>query len=153
MFAILVQNLSYFLRGLKEKVLNVIITFIIVLRVLSASKGDEMELHEEMIKKFISLGYIAVIGYNSVGDEIYQFTEKFYEEHPDIVDYIKTKESDVISSLWFKNFIEIKMDDEGNSYIYLTDKSIEWYDTTELNHEEKSMMYLIYSTVSYSDKE
>ena len=112
-----------------------------------------MELHEEMIKKFISLGYIAVIGYNSVGDEIYKFTEKFYEEHPDLVEYIKTKESDVISSLWFKNFIEIKMDDESNSYIYLTDKSIEWYDTTELNHEEKSMMYLIYSTVSYSDKE
>ena len=112
-----------------------------------------MELHEEMIKKFISLGYIKVVGYNSVGDEIYQFTDKFYDEHPDVIEYIKTKESDVISSLWFKNFIEIKMDDEGNSYIYLTDKSIEWYDTTELNHEEKSMMYLIYSTVSYSDKE
>ena len=106
-----------------------------------------------MIKKFISLGYIAVVGYNSVGDEIYQFTDKFYEEHPDVVEYIKTKESDVISSLWFKNFIEIKMDSEGYSYIYLTDKSMEWYDTTELNHEEKSMMYLIYSTVSYSDKE
>jgi len=153
MFVTLVQNLSFFLRGLKEKVLNAIITFIIVLRVLSASKGDEMELHEEMIKKFISLGYLTVVGYNSVGDEVYQFTEKFYEEHPDIVEYIKTKESDVISSLWFKEFIDIRMGDDGTSYIYLTDKSIEWYDTKELDNEEKSMMYLIYSTVPYSNKE
>ena len=153
MFVILVHNLLSFLRGLREKVLNAIIIFITASHVLSASKGDEMELHEQMIKKFISLGYIAVVGYNSVGDEIYQFTDKFYEEHPDVVEYIKTKESDVISSLWFKGFIDIKMDEDGNSYIYLTDRSIEWYATSELDYEEKSMMYLIYSTVTYSDKE
>ena len=153
MFVTLVQNLSFFLRGLKEKVLNAIITFIIVLRVLSASKGDEMELHEEMIKKFISLGYLTVVGYNSVGDEIYKFTDKFYEEHPDIVEYIKTKESDVISSLWFKGFVDLRMGEDGTSYIYLTDKSMEWYDTRELDSEEKSMMYLIYSTKPIYEQE
>ena len=153
MFVTLVQNLSFFLRGLKEKVLSVIITFIIVLRVLSASKGDEMELHEEMIKKFISLGYLTVVGYNSVGDEIYKFTDKFYEEHPDIVEYIKTKESDVISSLWFKGFVDLRMGEDGTSYIYLTDKSMEWYDTRELDSEEKSMMYLIYSTKPIYEQE
>ena len=112
-----------------------------------------MELHEEMIKKFISLGYLTVVGYNSVGDEIYQFTDKFYEEHPDVVEYIKTKESDVISSLWFKGFVDIRMGEDGTSYIYLTDKSIEWYDTRELDSEEKSMMYLIYSTKPIYEQE
>ena len=45
------------------------------------------------------------------------------------------------------------MGEDGTSYIYLTDKSMEWYDTRELDSEEKSMMYLIYSTKPIYEQE
>ena len=41
------------------------------------------------------------------------------------------------------------MDEEGNAFLYLTDKSEVWVDSEDLTEDEKSMMYLIYSTGAY----
>ena len=105
-----------------------------------------MEMHEKVIKKMLKLGYLKIVGINPVGDEIYQFTEKFYEEQPEVIRNMKMNESDIISSLWFKGFIDIKMDEDSESFIYLTEKSDTWYDTEELTQDEKTMMYILYST-------
>jgi len=112
-----------------------------------------MELSEKVIKKMIKAGYIEIAGVNAVGDEIYRFTEKFHKEQPEFIKTLKEAESDVISSIWFKGFIDIKMDEKSNSYVYLTEKSPEWYDSDELTEDEKSMMYIIYSTSQYYEKE
>jgi len=112
-----------------------------------------MEFHEKMIKKMIKRGYIEIAGVNSVGDEIYRLTPLFYEEQPELAQFLRQTESDTISSLWFKGFLEIKMDEDSNSYIYLTDKSVDWYSSDELTSDEKSMMYILYSTGRYYDKD
>lgn len=112
-----------------------------------------MEFHEKIIKKMLKKGYIEIVGINGVGDEIYRLTPLFYEEQPELVRSLRESESDTMSSLWFKGFIDIKMDENSNSYIYLTEKSIDWYDSDELTNDEKSMMYILYSTGRYYDKE
>jgi helix-turn-helix protein len=110
-----------------------------------------MEMNDKVIRRMISQGYIEIAGVNAVGDEIYKFTQKFYDEKPEIIEYIRTTESDTMSSLWFKGFIDLKMDDESSMYIYLTEKSETWYDTEELTEDEKAMMYIIYSTGNFYD--
>lgn len=110
-----------------------------------------MEIDDERIKKMIEQGYMRVAGKNSVGDEYYQFTEKFYREQPNLVSMIKKAESDVMFSLWLKGFLEIKMDSKGYTFVYLTDKSSTWADSEELSHTEKVLMYTIYSTEGYND--
>jgi hypothetical protein len=45
------------------------------------------------------------------------------------------------------------MDNDGKSYIYLTDRSDTWPESDDLTDDEKSMMYLIYSTGAYSNEE
>ena len=110
-----------------------------------------MEMPDKVLKKMIKQGYIEVVGTNAVGDDIYKFTQKFYDEKPEIIEYIRTAESDVMSSLWFKGFIELKMDEESSMFIYLTEKSETWYDSEELTEDEKAMMYIIYSTGNFYD--
>jgi hypothetical protein len=110
-----------------------------------------MEMNDRVIKKMINQGYIEIAGVNAVGDEIYKFTQKFYDEKPEIIEYIRTTESDIMSSIWFKGFVELKMDDDGSMYIYLTEKSETWYDSEELTEDEKAMMYIIYSTGNFYD--
>ena len=41
------------------------------------------------------------------------------------------------------------MSDDGDAYIYLNDKSESWVKAEDLTEDEKSMMYLIYSTGAY----
>ena len=108
-----------------------------------------MEMPDKIIKRMIKEGYVGVVGINQVGDEIYKFTQKFYDEKPEVVDYIRTTESDTLASIWFKGFIEMKLDEDNSMYIYLTEKSETWYDSDELTEDEKAMMYIIYSTGNY----
>lgn len=105
-----------------------------------------MEFDDNTIEDMLRNNYIEQAGYNKLGEPLYRLTEKFYAENKEFVDRLKLIESDLLSSLWFKNFIEIRMNEDGTSYIYLTDKSDEWYSTNELSKEEKSMMYLLYTT-------
>jgi len=105
-----------------------------------------MEFSDAMIEKMIEKGYLIEVGENSLGEPLYRLTPKFYEEQESLVHEIKMIESDIIMSLWFKNFVEIRMNDDGKSYIYLTNRSDDWYNSDELNEDEKSMMYLIYTT-------
>jgi hypothetical protein len=109
-----------------------------------------MDMNEELIKIFLDRGYIEVVGYNPVGDPIYKVTPLFYKEQEELVEWMKQMDSDIMNSLWFKGFIDLKMDKDGNAYVYLTDKSDNWTESEELNDDEKSMMYLIYSTGAYN---
>lgn len=109
-----------------------------------------MDMNDELIEEMLARGYIEVVGYNPVGDPLYKITPRFYEEQADLVEWMKKMDSDIMSSLWFKGFLDLKMDEDGNAYIYLTDKSDFWVDSEELTEDEKSMMYLIYSTGAYN---
>ena len=108
-----------------------------------------MEMDDDLVEKMLAAGYLTIVGQNSYGEPLYSFTEKFYAEQSDLVDFMKKSESDTLASLWFKGFIDIKMDEESNPYVYLTGKSDSWYHSDELTSEEKSMMYIIYSTENY----
>lgn len=108
-----------------------------------------MDMDENLIKIFLERGYIEVVGYNPVGDPIYKMTSKFYEEQEELVDWMRKMDSDILNSLWFKGYIDLKMDEDGHAFVYLTDKSEEWIEAADLEEEEKSMMYLIYSTGAY----
>lgn len=108
-----------------------------------------MDMNEELIEIFLDRGYIEVVGYNTVGDPIYKITKKFYEEQQELVEYMRKMDSDILNSIWFKGYIDLKMDEDGNAFVYLTDKSESWVDSEDLTEEEKSMMYLIYSTGAY----
>jgi len=112
-----------------------------------------MDMNEELIQIMLDRGYIEVVGYNPVGDPIYKVTKLFYEEQQELVDWMKQMDSDIMNSIWFKGFIDLKMDENGNAYIYLTDKSEDWVSSEELTEDEKSMMYLIYSTGAYNGGE
>lgn len=108
-----------------------------------------MDMNEDLIKILLEKGYIEMVGYNPVGDPVYKITPLFYEEQAEVVEYMRTVDSDIMNSLWFKGFLDLKMDKEGDAYIYLTNKSEEWMQSDELTDDEKSMMYLIYSTGAY----
>ena len=110
-----------------------------------------MNFDDDIVEQMLDRGYIEEAGFNNLGEPLYRLTEKFYEENEELMEQIKLAESDILSSLWFKNFIDIKMNEKGQSYIYLTDKSDEWYSSDELTRDEKSMMYLLYTTGYYDD--
>jgi|688.fasta_scaffold397356_1 hypothetical protein len=105
-----------------------------------------MDFPDHIIDWMIEKNYIAYMGENALGEPVYKFTQKFYEEQQELIKNIKIIESDLMSSLWFKNFIDLKMNKEGEAVYYLTDKSSEWYSSEELTEDEKSMMYLLYTT-------
>lgn len=108
-----------------------------------------MDMDENLIKALLEKGYIEEVGTNPVGDPLYRITELFYEEQAELVEQIRQADSDIMGSLWFKGFLDMKMDEEGSAFVYLTDKSDTWVDSEELTVDEKSMMYLIYSTGFY----
>ena len=109
-----------------------------------------MDMNDDIIETMLERGYIEVVGYNSVGDPVYKVTTLFYEEQSELVEWMKKKDSDIMSSLWFKGFLDIKMDEDGSAYVYLTDKSDVWVGSKELTDDEKAMMYLIYSKGAYN---
>jgi len=108
-----------------------------------------MDMNEELIKMMLERGYIEQVGYNPVGDPLYKITELFYTEQADLVEWMRQQDSDTLSSLWFKGYIDLKMSEEGLGFVYLTDRSDSWVEAEDLTEDEKSMMYLIYSTGSY----
>lgn len=108
-----------------------------------------MDMNDELIELFLRNGYIEIVGKNEVGDDLYRFTELFYKEQAELVEFMKIQDSDVMSSLWFKGYIDLMMGDDGQAYIYLNGKSESWIQGEDLTEEEKSMMYLIYSTGYY----
>lgn len=110
-----------------------------------------MEFEDDIVDWLIKEGYVVETGTNMVGEPIYKFSEKFYAEQKELLKEIKKTESDLVNSLWFKNFIEIRMNENGEPFVYLTEKSDRWYSSNELTDEEKSMMYLIYTTGGLND--
>ena len=108
-----------------------------------------MDMNEELIRMMLDKGYIEEVGLNPVGDPLYKVTELFYKEHADVVEWMRQQDSDILSSLWFKGYVDLKMSEDGLGFIYLTNKSDEWVDAEDLTEDEKSMMYLIYSTGAY----
>lgn len=108
-----------------------------------------MDMSEDMIKMLLERGYLEIVGENPVGDPIYKITPLFYEEQAELVDWMRQQDSDILNSLWFKGYVDVKMDNGGNGFMYLTDKSEDWVNAEDLTDDEKSMMYLIYSTGSY----
>lgn len=110
-----------------------------------------MEFEDDMVDWLIQEEYIAQTGVNILGEPVYKFTDKFYTEQKELIKEIKKTESDLINSLWFKNFVEIQMNENGEPFLYLTEKSNAWYSSDELTDEEKSMMYLIYTTGGLND--
>ena len=106
-------------------------------------------MNEELIRMMLDKGYIEEVGLNPVGDPLYKVTELFYKEHADVVEWMRQQDSDILSSLWFKGYVDLKMSEDGLGFIYLTNKSDEWVDAEDLTEDEKSMMYLIYSTGAY----
>lgn len=109
-----------------------------------------MDMNEELVRMMLEKGYIEEVGVNPVGDPLYKVTELFYKEHADVIEWMRQQDSDILSSLWFKGYIDLKMAEDGLGYIYLTDKSDLWVDSEDLTEDEKSMMYLIYSTGAYN---
>lgn len=108
-----------------------------------------MDMNEELVRMMLEKGYIEEVGVNPVGDPLYKVTELFYKEHADVIEWMRQQDSDILSSLWFKGYIDLKMSEDGLGFIYLTDKSDTWVDAEDLTEDEKSMMYLIYSTGAY----
>lgn len=106
-------------------------------------------MNEDLIRMMLEKGYIEEVGVNPVGDPLYKVTELFYREHADVVEWMRQQDSDILSSLWFKGYIDLKMSEDGLGFIYLTKKSDTWIDSEDLTEDEKSMMYLIYSTGAY----
>ena len=69
-------------------------------------------MNEELIEIFLEKGYIEVVGYNPVGDPVYKITKKFYEEQKELLADMKKMDSDILNSIWFKGYIDLKMDEE-----------------------------------------
>ena len=105
-----------------------------------------MDFPDQIVDWLLKNEYVEEIGANILGEPVYKFTKKFHSEQAELIKQIRLTESDLISSLWFKNFIDVRITDEGQTLIYLTDKSDLWYSSDELSEEEKSMMYFIYTT-------
>ena len=69
-----------------------------------------MDMNEEILKMFVEYGYVEVVSYNVAGDPIYELTELFYKEQKELAQWMKEQDSDIMSSLWFKGFIDLMMD-------------------------------------------
>lgn len=110
-----------------------------------------MDFNDELIELFLEKGYIVKAGNTPAGDPLYKLTEKFYNEQEELVEWLKQQDSDLLSNLWFKGYIDLRLDTDGSGYLYLTDRSADWLTAEDLDDHEKSMMYLIYSTGNYME--
>ena len=111
-----------------------------------------MQMDDEIVDYMIKNGYLEHVGDNKYGEPLYKFSKKFYEEQKELVDLINIKRSDILMSLWFKGFIEFKIDENSSGSLFLTGKSDTWYSSDELDAEERSMMYIIYSAGLYNEE-
>lgn len=111
-----------------------------------------MHMDDDLVDYMISNGYLEHVGDNKYGEPLYRFSQKFYQEQKELVDLINIKRSDILMSLWFKEFIEFKIDEKSAGSLFLTRKSDSWYSSDELDEEEKSMMYIIYTAGLYSEE-
>jgi hypothetical protein len=109
---------------------------------------------KKIIEEMIINGYVEIIYQNSRGDDMFRFTDKFFDDHPEILEQMQMYDSDILSSLWFKDFIEIKMSEDNEMYISCTDKSHTWSESDELNDSEKAMMYdiIMYLMINNENK-
>lgn len=112
---------------------------------------EEFEKSEmiKKIKQYIESGYVEVCGYDIEGFPLYRLTDKFFELHPEIQRSLHVYDSDLINSLWFKGFIDVSLDELGEPYFSLTEKSLFWEISMELDDDEKAMMYDIICYSNY----
>lgn len=102
--------------------------------------NDEWNLEKATLKDMIQKGYVEIFGVFPDGREMRRLTEKFAEDFPDKFRFIDINDGDILSSLWFKGYIDIALDEDSEIYIGFTDKSNDWKETQELDKHEKDMM-------------
>jgi hypothetical protein len=107
---------------------------------------------DKLVEKMLNAGYLKIVGFNKYKEPLYEFTSKFFEEQGELFQYIKTAESDALASLWFKEYIDIKMDEKGAAFIYLTSKSYGWFTDEDLTDDERAVMYMVLSTGNYYEE-
>lgn len=103
---------------------------------------------EKMLSYLIEIGDIEIAGVNEDGNKILKFTDKFIKENPEIVEKMQKTDSDIMNSLWFKGFIDVSLSENGDPFISLTDKSMGFMFSNNLNIDEKKMMYDIMSYIN-----
>lgn len=106
----------------------------------------------DRINKYIENGYIEVCGKDYSGKYLYRMTDKFFNDFPNLEKTLQIYDSDLINSLWFKGFIDVALDINGEPYFSLTEKSIFWEHSEELNDDEKAMMYDIICYSNYLEE-
>lgn len=116
------------------------------------NEDDEKNMTHEQISEayynqLIARKYLLVLGYTDDGSPITMMTDKMWEDFPNAARWFSIRENDLFNSLWFKGYVEVTSDQDGNFDIKVDPNifnlDFEDLDYFELNTLHSLLNYLI----------
>lgn len=95
---------------------------------------------DRLMEDLIEEGYIYEVGIDDSGDPLYQTTEKFREDFPEMFAEQIAETNNTIYSLWMLGLVDVTVKEETNDWIVLTNEKTMNCDTSELTQEERNII-------------
>jgi hypothetical protein len=107
---------------------------------------------DEMMMALIEDGYLHPSGVDDNGDPLYQTTQKFREDFPDMFAEQIADTNRIIYDLWMLGLVDVTVKEEVNDWIVLTTDKTMNCDVDQLTPEQRNIiMQLRYKTLYSED--
>lgn len=106
----------------------------------------ENDQFEEDFEQLILDGMVEPAGLTAEGQMMYQFTDKAFNEIPNLAERATELFSETLNVLWEKGFVDMSISDE-NPTVKLTEKALSDVEKEALSYEEKITLEYIIETL------
>jgi hypothetical protein len=107
---------------------------------------------DEMMMALIEDGYLHPSGVDDNGDPLYQTTQKFRDDFPDMFAEQIADTNRIIYDLWMLGLVDVTVKEEVNDWIVLTTDKTMNCDVDQLTPEQRNIiMQLRYKTLYSQD--
>jgi len=104
------------------------------------------EQFEEDFQQLILDGMVQPAGLTAEGEMMYEFTDKAFQEIPNLAERATQLFSETVSTLWEKGFVSMNVADT-NPLITITEKALDEEAKEELPYEERVTLEYIIETL------
>lgn len=104
------------------------------------------EQFEEDFQQLILDGMVQPAGLTAEGEMMYEFTDKAFQEIPNLAERATQLFSETVSTLWEKGFVSMNVAD-ANPLITITEKALDEEAKEELPYEERVTLEYIIETL------
>ena len=104
------------------------------------------EQFEEDFQQLILDGMVQPAGLTAEGEMMYEFTNKAFQEIPNLAERATQLFSETVSTLWEKGFVSMNVS-EANPLITITEKALDEEAKEELPYEERVTLEYIIETL------